>query len=241
MTASPSAWNRYGWWLLGSLLVAALIVLAGLKWMDGFAASAAASAAAIFASIPVTVLIVESIVDRRRAEQWARVREQTGRSIEGLAQQAAFDFHVALTPVRRREIPSPVTMPLGGDASTLRRISRALRERHAEPDPDPAVIRLHDTVKQPLFYLGDGSSDLHKRGSDTRPALRRVRGADARMGPRALPLRRLQRGRVVDERGRHSERARGPRRARAHPCLAAGRGSAPRGSLRRPPWSNGLG
>jgi hypothetical protein len=154
--------------LVGSIAAAAAITVAGaFVWKASFAASAAASAAAILVTIPVTVLIVETIVDRRRDEQWVLVREQTGRRIEALAQEAAFDFHVTLTPERRQEIPSPAVLPPGGHAASLRAIESALRERRGEADPDPAVIRLHDTIRRPLFYLGEMAPRIYASSDPT--------------------------------------------------------------------------
>lgn len=143
--------KRYPKWLYICLAAAAVLCAIGLRSMDGFAASAVASGAAILVSIPVTVYVIEDLLSRRRDEFWKLVRQQTGSSIEGLSQQAAIDFHHAISPERRRDIPSPVTTPSGGHAAVLRRLEAALRSR--EGDPDPAVIRLHDNLQQPLHHL----------------------------------------------------------------------------------------
>ena len=68
---------RSGLWLPACLLVATALVIWGFARLNGFASNAVAEAAGILISIPVTVLIVEAILDRRRDRQWAQVREQT--------------------------------------------------------------------------------------------------------------------------------------------------------------------
>ncbi len=156
--------TRFPAWLWVSLLTAAVITVAGFLWTNGFTASVAANAASILVSIPVTVVIVQRILDNRRDEQWALVRAQTGKSIEGLAQQAAFDLHAALAQDCRAGIPSPSVLPEGGHAASLRRIATALRAREHEHDSGAAVIRLHNTVKQPLYYFGEMAPRVYATG-----------------------------------------------------------------------------
>lgn len=139
--------------LLASVALSVGFAVWGMLAFDEFAPHLIGELIGISASIPVTVLVVEAILNRRRDETWSLVREQTGRTIEGLVQQAAFDFHVALPEEQRHEVPSPVVVPAGGHASTLRKIARGLRGR--ENDSDPAVIRLHDALGQPLYHLVD--------------------------------------------------------------------------------------
>ena len=145
--------SRYRWWLAASVLALITFTVWGKLAYEDFGSHLLAECVGISASIPVTVLVVEAILDRRRDEAWASVRVQTGRSIEALVQQAAFDFHVAIPEGERHEIPSPAVLPKGGHANVLRRIAPRLRAQ--ENDPDPAVIRLHGSLQQPLYHLVD--------------------------------------------------------------------------------------
>lgn len=158
----PTPWRGHRVWLLASVAAAIAICVPGLVWMEGFLASATASAAAIFVTVPVTVLVVEVILDRRREEQWKLVRQQTGDSIEGLAQQAAHDFHLALLPERRGAIPSPAVIAAGQHALILRDLADALRER--DGDDDDAVTRLHGSLAQPLYHLAAMAPRIYAAG-----------------------------------------------------------------------------
>jgi hypothetical protein len=145
--------RRYGWLLFASVAAAVGFAVWGMLAFDEFGPHVIGEFIGISASIPVTVLVVDAILNRRRSEAWSLVREQTGRTIESLVQQAAFDFHVALPEPQRHQIASPAILPEGGHAPTLRKIAHGLRGR--ENDRDPAVIRLHDALGQPLYHLVD--------------------------------------------------------------------------------------
>jgi hypothetical protein len=108
--------SRYRWWLSASVLALITFAVWGKLAYEDFGSHLLAECVGISASIPVTVLVVEAILDRRRDAAWASVRVQTGRSIEALVQQAAFDFHVAISEGERHEIPSPAVLPKGGHA-----------------------------------------------------------------------------------------------------------------------------
>jgi hypothetical protein len=145
--------RRHRAWVFGSALIAIALAAWGLLCFDHFGEHVLAEGIGIAASVPVTVLVVEAILDRRRSEHWSVVREQTGKTIETLVQQAAFDLHVALPEGEERsKIPSPAVLPAGGHATVLRRIAVGLRAR---TDADPAVIRLQNTLQQPLYHLVD--------------------------------------------------------------------------------------
>jgi hypothetical protein len=140
-------------WVIGGVVLAVGLALYGLIGFEHFNEHLVAEGIGIAASIPVTVVVVEAILNRRRNQQWALVREQTGKTIETLVQQAAFDFHVALPEgAERNKIPSPAIIPSGGHADVLRRIAAGLRARC---DADEAVIRLHGSLQQPLYHLVD--------------------------------------------------------------------------------------
>jgi hypothetical protein len=149
-------WRRYGWWLFFSVAAAAVLYVFGLTKVDGFAGDMIAGWVGILASIPITIFVIEKILDRRRHEEWVRVRHQSARMIEGLVQEAAGDLQLALNDEQKKKIPSPFVLPARGHAPALRKIAEALRER--EGDEDLAVERLYRRLQPTLYHLIDRMS-----------------------------------------------------------------------------------
>ena len=155
---------RSGLWLPACLLVATALVIWGFARLNGFASNAVAEAAGILISIPVTVLIVEAILDRRRDRQWAQVREQTASRTGPLPKDAASEVHSGLRAEDSRRIPHPWTTHRGELPTGLRAIAAALRAREDEPEPDPAMIGLlRPGAAAALPACGDGRPHVRQR------------------------------------------------------------------------------
>lgn len=141
------------------------MALYGAHCVDGFWTNAYSEVFGLVLSVPVAVLVVTTLLDRRETNRWQAVQDHTGRVIETLAQQAAVDFHLALSSEERRSIPSPAVMPHLAHGETLRRLSRALRQRGDDADRDPAVLRLQSALGQPMHHLIDGlGSSIYASG-----------------------------------------------------------------------------
>lgn len=133
--------------IAGGIFIVAAV--AGMIWLAGFSSNIVAELAGMAGSVVVAVLIVEGILDRRREEDWALVREQLARAGRGLGQLAAFDLHLALPMEVRRTIPSPAVLPAGSHAQMLDRLAAELDQYVTTYDDDTAhmhPMQLHDTM-----------------------------------------------------------------------------------------------
>jgi hypothetical protein len=136
------------------------VVVYGLSCVKDFGGNLLAEVAGVAAGVVVAVLVVETILERRRNQAWALVRGQLASSGRTLAQMAARDLHLALPQPDRAANsvanPSPMVMPAGHQAATLDRLAGAL-DAHAETyDPNTAdtdPVRLHDALSPVIWRI----------------------------------------------------------------------------------------
>lgn len=152
---------------LGLCLVAILVLAAiGFKSIDGFGENVYSELVGILISALIAVLLVERILDRREAERWKSVREQTRTHLLGLAAISARGFWLGIPLPAREGISDDPVFYGDGLAEMLEAVAKALAERSYEIDNfehcsddvkgREEALELLESLREPLSHLING-------------------------------------------------------------------------------------
>lgn len=132
---------------------------------EGFVVNMAATGAGTAAGVVIAVWLVQRLIERERAKQWALVSNQLKRSIIGIASDVAFRTYLEVNPANvdlkaLNDDPSHEAWRPGALSQALRQLSDDVRQRAdelGEPSLPTIVIRgldgSHDVFHEGSSYV----------------------------------------------------------------------------------------